>query len=154
MNKAKFEKQFISVFFMLIGLIIAGCSTEHKSRPLDCSYRGLVFIKNSSTNGSRENLKQCGYAEVDVTGIWTRGFEKNQFISDGTNNEKWWVDWFADSRLDALTTQDYEQGFTVARVRLTGYLSPLGSYGHLGGYRREIVITNFNQIALLNTKPQ
>ena len=154
MKKAKFGKKFISVFFMLVGLIVAGCSTEHESHPLDCSYRGLVFIKNSSTNASREKLKQCGYTEVDVTGVWTRGFERNQFTSDGPKIEKWWVEWFGDSRLTALTTQEYEQGLTVARVRLTGYLSPLGSFGHLGGYQREIVITNFDQIAVLSTRPQ
>ena len=84
-----------------------------------------------------------GYVPVEKVGTWSIGFERSSFVPEDQGEEKWSVSSLGDVKWSELTPGQVDPTFTKARVRIIGYLSPIGSYGHLGGYRREILATSF-----------
>lgn len=77
-----------------------------------------------------------GYARVELTGSWLSGFETSFFQPDG-HDRGYWLSFLPGVKLDL----PWSPGFPARdrrRVRVVGYLSPEGSYGHLGMYVREL----------------
>lgn len=71
----------------------------------------------------------------EYQGIYERGFEADAFHPCGTG-EAWWVTGGEDlhARYAEVTERDYQPVYVVVR----GELSEPGSWGHLGGYDRQI----------------
>jgi hypothetical protein len=82
-----------------------------------------------------------GYQRIEWTGLWTTGFETSRFEPDGQPGLTAWLDFLAGSEA-ALPKTDPGPRFRKLRLRLTGYLSPRGSYGHLGMHGRELFATS------------
>lgn len=77
-----------------------------------------------------------GYARVELTGSWLSGFETSFFQPDG-HDRGYWLSFLPGVKLDL----PWSPGFPAhnkRRIRVLGYLSPAGSYGHLGMYVREL----------------
>jgi hypothetical protein len=77
------------------------------------------------------------------SGEYCRGFERNDFQADG-QNEKWWV---VDKtgKLQTLLPKPLGVPQGTIRVAVSGELSPVGRYGHLGLYRHQLVVTQVHE---------
>lgn len=84
-------------------------------------------------------LASYGYVRVDAKGIWRCGFEQSSFTPIGRKNEEWWVSSFRGASWGNLLGSNCNK---IHNVRIVGYLSPIGSYGHLGSYKREVFFTS------------
>ncbi|MBA3968719.1 MAG: hypothetical protein H0X52_01300 [Gemmatimonadetes bacterium] len=73
------------------------------------------------------------------SGFYEVGWEKEAFRPCGTQ-EEWW------SWSTGKIIEEDPRGWGRAFVVLEGEVSPPGSYGHLGQYRREIVITRVIEV--------
>lgn len=82
-----------------------------------------------------------GYVAVEREGVWSHGFEVSAFVPSDAGGEEWWIrplgdgSW-SDIGLDKVRLRDRH-----LRVRITGYVSPKGRYGHLGAYVRAVLVT-------------
>lgn len=98
-----------------------------------------------------------GYTQITVEGVWTVAFEHSGFApAKGYQGERWWLELLPDlaSRLpDGLVP---EGGLAV---RITGYLSRLGQYGHMNGYQRlmyaeDVTVVNIDQQSVAADRPR
>lgn len=88
-------------------------------------------------------LAGYGYLRVDMDGIWSRGYEKSSFVPTDLESQTWWLSSFGGARWeDLLRSGKMERNFGAAQVHITGYVSPDGAFGHLGAYRREVLVTS------------
>jgi hypothetical protein len=98
--------------------------------------RGMVGLILSCT------LLACpGHQPMLIDGILQRGFEKSDFYDRGDcSSAPWWFDLIRAG--DPLNKQWSSLGRPAAvRIRFVGTISPIGSYGHLGYYRRQVIPT-------------
>jgi hypothetical protein len=94
---------------------------------LDAYHAGQVY-RNTHPQALNDILTGYGYVRVNKLGRWTDGFEVSLFEPEDAKGG-WWVDY--------LSRQPDRPA--PGRVRLTGYLSPDGEYGHLGMFRQRIL---------------
>lgn len=87
-------------------------------------------------------LAAYGYQAVERTGAWRRGFETTAFLPDDAEKESWWMTSYGGVGFSAIGLADSGGRHPPTRVRITGYLSPRGDYGHMGGYRYEVLVTS------------
>ena len=78
-----------------------------------------------------------GLAEEQFAGYYSHGFEVDAFRPCGSD-EKWWVTEGTElrSRYAALSPKQYEEVY----VEIRGHAGPVGKYGHLGAYARELAV--------------
>lgn len=89
------------------------------------SERGKVFAEH-------------GYVAVEREGYWSRGFERNAFEPADGDEDSWWM-----TLLDgASRSTTLDRWSARSHVRVVGYVSPKGHYGHLGGYEQEVLVTS------------
>ena len=83
-----------------------------------------------------------GYVPVATTGVWRLGFETMAFRPDDSDEHGWWMRPFGEvSWTDlGLVPPDRKNGAHNFRVHIEGYVSPVGQYGHMGGFPREVVV--------------
>ena len=86
---------------------------------------------------------QVKYTHVSVKGFVRFGFENSYFYPCGSE-EVWWVSGGADiaKRYSQVRAKSNERVF----VRMIGMKSELGRFGHLGGSRREFIVTKVIEI--------
>jgi hypothetical protein len=91
-----------------------------------------------------------GYLPVEKTGKWWRGFEVTAFSPEDDPNPNWWMttiqsfDW----RSVGVMPDKPKLGRGVrAHIRINGYVSPVGHYGHLGGFKREVLVMSGAPVA-------
>lgn len=82
-----------------------------------------------------------GYIAVEREGVWTQGFEISAFDPSDADGGRWWITTFG-GRPWSEVGLDRGTGNGQSRVRIVGYLSPKGSYGHLGAYQHEVLVTS------------
>jgi hypothetical protein len=103
-----------------------------------------------------------GLRAGEFQGHFTAGFEVSSFVPCGSPaapgyGQGYWLS--ADA--DVNFYQQYDQaiaglnpppgGYTTVYVRFKGELSPPGSYGHLGAYSHEILVTDLLEIDVNGT---
>jgi len=71
-------------------------------------------------------------------GYYTKGSEVSVFSPCG-RRELWWVTGHSEPLLAAVTSPRGLVGGTIY-TEFTGELSPPGSFGHLGAYRRQVTV--------------
>lgn len=88
----------------------------------------------------------------EFEGLFGNAFEVSAFV-EGTGgcpgrDQAWWLkrnrafrEWYAALTAEHVSGQPYEQTPYVVYTRFVGWISPPGSYGHLGLYEREIVVS-------------
>lgn len=93
--------------------------------------QGFEDIRKGSP---RCSLSEFGYKPVsELKGLLRRGFERSEFTTPG--GETYWVEF---SEYSKKNLRDGE-------ANVMGYLSPEGVYGHMGSYRRELVIISIDR---------
>jgi hypothetical protein len=86
-------------------------------------------------------FSEYGYIPVEHEGVWSSGFEISVFEPSGAEGERWWMRPFGDGPWSD-TGLDRRAGNGPTRIRIVGYLSPQGSYGHLGAFAHEVLVTS------------
>jgi hypothetical protein len=92
----------------------------------------------------KETFESFGYVATEAEGVCATGFEQSEFKPRGKNSaERWWLSGMADTMSDLPEEQNVsERDLTI---RINGFLSPKGSYGHLGLYDREFYATKISK---------
>lgn len=105
-------------------------------------FRAGQGYRRAHADKIEETMRGFGYVAVTAEGSYTTGFETSWFEPRGQPEQDWWVRFMADSRLgppeDGPTSR---LGFSLP-VRVTGFLSQPGRYGHLGAYDHELLVTS------------
>jgi hypothetical protein len=92
--------------------------------------------REDNPNLVSQTYASFGYEYIEVEGVWERGFETSAFVSaDVSSGQRWWLEPLARSDVNVS-----EGGWSISKhqVRLKGYISSPGRYGHLGIYTRKI----------------
>ncbi|KHK57768.1 hypothetical protein PI87_04815 [Ralstonia sp. A12] len=89
-------------------------------------------------------LAAYGYDAVELEGVWSQGFEKSAFWpTDAEAGEgEWWITPFGRRTWRDVGLDNVQRSNKPVRVRIAGYLSQNGHYGHLGAYVREVLVTS------------
>ena len=82
-----------------------------------------------------------GYVAIEAEGVWTVGWETSLFrpTSRERSHERWWVKPLDRSLCESAASSMYSDEETL--ILASGFLSPLGEYGHMGCFDREFNIT-------------
>lgn len=83
-----------------------------------------------------------GYRTVEREGVWSHGFEKSAFQPGDGSEGKWWMSTFGGVAWRDVGLDQPNSRIDGLRVRIVGYLSPKGRYGHLGAYEHEVLVTS------------
>jgi hypothetical protein len=100
---------------------------------------GQKFRHTASASQVRHTMEEFGYAYTEAEGTWGTGFEVSCFRPRSMPDESWWLSGFGDTKYAMPKRRDASSGPVYFRV--TGYLSPKGKCGHLGGYDRQFYAT-------------
>jgi hypothetical protein len=85
-------------------------------------------------------FSEYGYVAVEREGLWSHGFEKSAFEASGASGGKWWMTPLGDGPWKEVGLEQ-GTGNALSHIRIVGYLSPKGNYGHLGAYEHEVLVT-------------
>lgn len=117
-----------------------------------CLSFGCATTPDAPTHGDRKsevNLETLGYIRTEATGTWKYGFDRSEFVPADRPKEKWWLKlpsrWWDENKSSALKKKGVDQD--GATVRVSGFLSPTGKFGHLGAYDREFVADTIEETA-------
>ena len=107
----------------------------------DAYTNGQIYWRDHPSERA-EIFAGYGYLAVEREGVWSRGFEKSAFQPADADVGEWWITTFGgvawrDVGLDQPSSKNDRP-----RVRIVGYLSPKGRYGHLGAYEHEVLVTS------------
>lgn len=90
-------------------------------------------------------MRAYGYREFEGTGAWTVGFEAGGFKPDAvgeSSRECWYLASIRSAELDEqvarIVPRDVRLPNVTLRVRVKGYLSERGQFGHLGVCQRQV----------------
>lgn len=100
---------------------------------------GQKFRRHCNAQKIKQTMEAYGYVATEATGTWNVRFEVSSFRPRNAPDETWWLNGFGNtkyilSRNDKWTSQPI-------LYRVSGFLSPIGGYGHLGGYIHEFYAT-------------
>ena len=84
-----------------------------------------------------ETIEGFGYRTIEAKGLWRVGLEHKELFPHEHPGEVWWLELLEDVQIDLETEigSSIDKGISVC---VTGFLSPEGRYGHLGGYRHQL----------------
>src|ERR1043166_2547281 len=101
-------------------------------------FEGQEYRRSNPTR-IKETMEGFGYIAVETEGTWTVCFEHSGFRPDNQPSKTWWLSEFGD------TGSAIPKGMKIPKsgihIRVTGFLSPAGRYGHLAGYEHELFAT-------------
>jgi hypothetical protein len=88
-----------------------------------------------------------GHDMVTIDGVLQTGFEKSAFYDRSDCSGKPW--WFEEAGADATLRKQWDSlgRPTAMHVRFVGNVSSIGSYGHLGQYRRKVVAVHILEVS-------
>jgi hypothetical protein len=136
------EEDFCNSFFL--GFTAPGGSV---SGGTEAGRRGFLAgqqYRRASPQKIEETMEGFGYTETEADGVWKVSFERSGFFPDRQPNQTWWLSYFGDTQSDIPKhTKIPEKGVPI---RVRGYLSPDGRFGHLGGYDHEIFAASISRL--------
>src|SRR5690554_2830779 len=133
------------VWFFLRGLTnpdgaVSGSDAAESGFSAGRSYRRLNPERLERT------MYGFGYTTVKLRGTWHTGFELSGFTPVGQPNARWWLSIVGDSPASKSRISPSECG----QVHVTGFLSPDGVYGHMGGFSRELYVREIKCLGRAN----
>lgn len=81
-----------------------------------------------------------GYSAIEQEGVLSRGFEKSDFKPNDLSTGPWWTTPLGDVAWRDVGIKP--MSLSPMRLRIVGYLSPEGQFGHLGAYKHEVLVTS------------
>ncbi|MGB9110262.1 MAG: hypothetical protein WCC39_16370 [Telluria sp.] len=106
----------------------------------DAYTRGQAYWRDHPDERAKI-FSEYGYLPVEHEGVWSSGFEISVFKPSGAEGEQWWMSPFGDGPWSDAGL-DRRAGNGTTRIRIVGYLSPQGHYGHLGAFSHEVLVTS------------
>ena len=134
------EEQYAYEF--LRGFICGpGCARSPQDALSYDAYMAGVSYRSEHPASVDAIMSEFGFSHIEVEGIWREGDELSVFTPDDRPGEKWWFESFGKNiewspSQSSQPRSDSDQG---VRLRINGYLSPEGWWGHLGGYSQEFL---------------
>lgn len=101
-------------------------------------YAAGVAWRTAHPDSVRDVMLGYGFEAVACDGDYLAGFEVSAFAPAGNAAENWWVE--ATPALPE-THREASALATSRSVHVVGFLSPVGSYGHLSQYPRRLFAT-------------
>jgi hypothetical protein len=89
-------------------------------------------------------MEGFGYTAIEHDGVWTVSFEQSDFRPDNQPAQRWWLSEFGDTQSDL--PKDAKIPDNGVHIRISGYLSPSGQFGHLGHYDHEFFAIRISKI--------
>jgi hypothetical protein len=105
---------------------------------------GQKFRRHCSELEVRHFMEDYGYTYVEETGTWTVRFEVSSFSPRSNPDGGWWLSYFGNTKADF--PKDLNKLKNPIYYRVTGFLSPKGEYGHMGGSSHEFFATKIEYI--------
>ena len=112
---------------------------QDSERAFEAGYNAAARYWLRNPERRDEIMAGFGYSKIEAAGLWSLGFEFSQFSS--AQGVSCWLDPMFKSVVDVPRSTDLLQHQTL-KVSVTGYLSPRGTYGHMGHYSCEIRATS------------
>jgi hypothetical protein len=136
-NKVRFE--FSRGFF---DGFTRGITVDHPETAREHGYRAGTAMRAAHPERLKEIMEAHDCMEATAEGTWTTGFETSEFVPDGPPpGTQWWLSQLQDNVFSFMDAKDHSandyRNFPRTRVRVKGYLSPKGGYGHLSTFKRE-----------------
>ena len=140
LSKLSLRDEYATWFFEGFTNPIGGSFT--RSTLLNSAYAlGQAYWRDHPSERD-EIFAGYGYIAVQREGVWSHGFEVNAFRPADSDEGEWWVTPICgDPRCD-VGLRDARPGNKPRQMRIVGYLSPAGRYGHLGAYGRKVLVTS------------
>lgn len=124
-----FRRAFFSGFVKYDGAIGSDCPASEAGFAAGRAYR------NAFPGEIETTMRGFGYAPAHDEGIRVRDQRHVHALRiDARPGEVWWIDFMGGS----AAARDWSR-LECARMRVHGYLSPRGSHGHMGAFRREFI---------------
>jgi len=105
-------------------------------------HAAMQYSKNSGKQNAIVNigLDSFGYKPIEGVGKFTLGFEMNYFTPE--NGEPSWC-----QRFPKAVRKKYSKIIDDKRLlKIKGWLSPIGLYGHMGSCQYEVVINELSEL--------
>ena len=133
-----FTRSFFQGFTMRGATMSGGTVADERGFLAGQEYRQVNPTK------IKETMEGFGYIDTEADGTWTVSFEHSGFRPQSQPAQTWWLSSFGDTRSDLpKDTKIPDQG---VRIHVTGFLSPSGHFGHLGGYDHEFYTITISKI--------
>jgi hypothetical protein len=141
-DKEEIREDFTRSFFQ--GFTMPGATM---SGGTEAGRRGFLAgqeYRRANPTKTKETMEGFGYIATEANGIWTVSFEHSGFRPQSQPRQTWWLSSLGDTRSDLpKDTKIPDEG---VHIHVTGYLSPSGHFGHLGGYDHEFYTTTISKI--------
>jgi hypothetical protein len=134
--RARYIRYFFDAF-RSPGTTITGPASEEVAAMQAAAQAGAAY-RRAHPDLVEATYKSYGYTPVSLEGVWTKSFERSDFVPlNGYRNETWWLEFLPelDQRLVASNRSD-----DGLRIKIRGYLSSPGGYGHLNSYVRQLYV--------------
>jgi hypothetical protein len=131
--RTEFTQMFFSGFTNPTGGLIGRDAAEHGF------HAGQNLRRHCDAVMVRRIMEDYGYVATEATGTWAVRFEVSVFSPRDMPDQGWWLEGFGDTKY--TYPKKGEETDQPVYFRISGFLSPKGRYGHLGGYEHEFYAT-------------
>lgn len=106
----------------------------------------LAGLKYRKANPAKikETMEGFGYTATEAEGILTVSLEHSGFRPSNQATQNWWFSSLGDVQSDLPRGKKIPR--EGVRIRVTGYLSSSGHYGHLNNYDHEFFATSISKV--------
>jgi hypothetical protein len=142
-DQQRARARFVRAFFL--GITIPASSPGSSDDEYSRGFKTGQEYRRANPDKIKETFESFGNVVTEAEGVWTTGFEHSGFEPRGpnSNHENWWL-WTTPD-----TVYEPPEGRRFfgrgATVHVTGFLSPKGTYGHLGAYDRDFYATRISE---------
>lgn len=124
-----------------IGLTYTYSSLDKDDSPFASGYRsGRTYAGEKAKTEQPLSLSEFSYEPVALEGILRLGFEQSHFRTKGQDRPYWVV--FPDSMRSKIPEDTQPDGKFVG---VNGWLSPRGTYGHMGRATHELIVFEISE---------
>jgi len=117
------------------------CGTSGGSTLQTDAYMAGVSYRTDHPRDVDNIMSGFGYRRLVVEGVWSIAMEKSLFAPNDQSGQAWWLEFFGNPDViwPPQTPGASTQRSGDFLVRVTGYLSPEGHYGHGGRETRQVL---------------
>lgn len=134
------RRTYLGSFFM--GYVNPGGSLSTEDPASRAGFEAGQQYRHSKPTELKETMEGFGYTATNAQGKWLVFFEHSIFRTPGDSGRGWWLTALPHPEsAQAIAPDVPEQG---GPVRISGFLSPKGRYGHLGMCDYQFFATNIS----------
>ena len=134
--RRSYLQEFFSGFVNPKGTINGGTSTDHVAFQAGQEYR------HNHPDKLKETMEGFGFTATNADGVWSVEFERSAFRMENHSGRDWWLTELPDP--ESAQVRDRSFWDSSGPIHISGFLSPKGNYGHLGGYDHRFFATNIS----------